>query len=241
MPNYYPIMLDLRGRSALVIGGNGIAAEKAASLHAAGANVTVMSPEFSEELLDLAREQKITLRYKAYAYGDQDLKGAFVVVATATYEPELAEAIWREGQENGQLVNIVDLPARCNFIVPSILRRGQLTIAVSTEGAAPSIAKRIRHQLEGQFPSSYETYLRLGTIARKYLRENGIPYSQRDDFFGEFFDSEILAFLTDQDFVEALASTVRLLRRYHVDISVTTIIQDLEKAEEHSESNVYSG
>jgi siroheme synthase, N-terminal domain len=238
MPNYYPIMLDIRGRPALVIGGNKVAAEKAAALQAAGANVTVMNPEFSEELLDLAETQKITLRYKAYATGD--LKGAFVVVATATYEPALAEAIWRESQENGQLVNIVDLPTRCNFILPSVLRRGQLTIAVSTEGAAPGLAKRIRQQLEEQFPSAYETYLRLGSIARHYLRASDITYEQRDKFFGEFFTSKILTLLSEQDITEALASTVRLLKRYQIDITVRTLIHDLTKAETSHDSNAHT-
>jgi precorrin-2 dehydrogenase/sirohydrochlorin ferrochelatase len=229
MPNYYPIMLDVRDRYALVIGGNRIAAEKAAVLHAAGAKVTVLNPEFCEDLHDLAHHQGITLRYKAYEYGD--LKGAFIVVATATYEPALAEAIWREGQENGQLVNIVDLPTHCNFIIPSILRRGKLTIAVSTEGAAPGLAKRIRQQLESYLPSAYETYINLATITRQYLRNAPITYEQRDDFFGEFFASDILNLLNENDRVEALASTVRLLRSYNIDISVSTIIQDLEKVE----------
>lgn len=229
MPNYYPSMLDVRDRYALVIGGNRIAAEKAAALHAAGAKVTALNPEFCEELLDLARYQGITLRYKAYEYGD--LKGAFIVIATATYDPELAEAIWSEGQEHGQLVNIVDLPTHCNFIIPSILRRGKLTIAVSTEGAAPGLAKRIRQQLENHLPSSYETYINLATVTRQYLRNSTVTYEQRDDFFGEFFASDILNLLTDNDVVEALASTVRLLRRYTIDVSVSTIIQDLEKVE----------
>jgi precorrin-2 dehydrogenase/sirohydrochlorin ferrochelatase len=227
MPNYYPVMLDIRNRPALVIGGNAVAAEKASALSASGARVTVMSPAFCEELLDLAQSNTVTLRYKAYEHGD--LKGAFVVVAATTYEPELSEQIWNEGQENGQLVNIVDFPARCNFIVPSILRRGQLTVSVSTEGASPALAKRIRQKLEGLFPPAYEDYLRLATIARKYLRDSGLSYGERDDFFGDFFASEILDLLMDHDEVEALASTVRLLRRYKVDVSAAKIICDLQK------------
>jgi precorrin-2 dehydrogenase/sirohydrochlorin ferrochelatase len=229
MPSYYPIMLDVRNRPALVIGGNVIAAEKAAALHAAGAQVTVLNADFCEEIVEMAQNQSITLRYKTYEASD--LVGAFIVVATATYEPELAEAIWHDGQKNGQLVNIVDMPARCNFIVPSILRRGSLTIAVSTEGSSPSLAKRIRQQLEDQFPSAYEDYMRLATMARKHMRAAGLSYNQRDLFFGDFFASDILNMLTEHDDVEALASTVRLLRRYNVEISVATIIQEMQEAE----------
>ena len=233
MPNYYPVMLDIRNRPALVIGGNLVAAEKAASLNASGAKVTVMSPSFCEELLDLAESHTVTLRYKAYERGD--LKGAFVVVAVTTYELELSEQIWNEGQENGQLVNIVDVPTRCNFIVPSILRRGQLTVSVSTEGASPGLAKRIRQKLEGFFPPAYEAYLQLATIARQYLRESGISYAKRDEFFGDYFSSDILDLLIENDEVEALASTIRLLRQYTVDISVSTIIHDMQETRESNE------
>lgn len=233
MPDYYPIMLDVRDRPVLVVGGNAVAAEKAAALSAAGAHVTVMNPEFCAELHDLARNPNVTLRNKAYEPGD--LAGAFVVVATATYEPELAEAIWQEAQQNNQLVNIVDLPARCNFIVPSILRRGQLTISVSTGGASPGLAKRIRQRLETLFPLEYATYMRLATIVRAYLRQGGLTYAQRDEFFGEYFTSDILDLLIEQNEVEALASAVRLLRHYHIDISMSTIIHDMKEAEhEHS-------
>jgi precorrin-2 dehydrogenase/sirohydrochlorin ferrochelatase len=235
MPNYYPIMLDIRNRPALVIGGNPVAAEKAAALSASGAKVTVISPTFCEELQDLAASNTVTLRYKAYERGD--LEGAFVVVAATTYEPELSEKIWNEGQENGQLVNIVDVPAWCNFIVPSILRRGQLTVSVSTEGASPGLAKRIRQKLEGLFPLAYEEYLRLATIARKYLRASGLSYAQRDEFFGDYFGSDILDRLIENDEVEALASTVRLLRCYAVDVSVSTIIHDMQEAKVNNENS----
>jgi len=234
MPDYYPVMLDMRARPALVVGGNQVAAEKAAALSAVGAHVTVMNPDFCSELHELAaRNPNVKLCYKAYEPGD--LAGAFVVVATATYEPELAEAIWQEAQRNNQLVNIVDLPARCNFIVPSILRRGQLTISVSTGGTSPGLAKRIRQRLETLFPAEYATYMRLASIVRGYLRQAGLSYAQRDEFFGEYFASDILDLLIDQDEVEAFANVVRLLRIYHIDISVSTIIHDIKEAdhEEH--------
>jgi precorrin-2 dehydrogenase/sirohydrochlorin ferrochelatase len=228
MPNYYPIMLDIRDRPALVIGGNSVAAEKAAALHASGARVTVINTTFCDELLDMGRSQAVTLRYKAYERGD--LAGAFVVVAAVTYETALAEAIWQEAQGRGQLINVVDVPERCNFIVPSILRRGQLTIAVSTEGTSPSLAKRIRQRLETLFPLAYDKYLRIAAIVRAHLREQGLTYAQRDDFFGDFFSSDILELLIENDETEALASTVRLLQHYNINISVSTIIHELKAA-----------
>ena len=171
MPNYYPIMLDVRNRTALVIGGDRTAAEKATNLSLCGARVTVMDSFFCSELHDLERSGSITLWHKQYEPGD--LEGFFVVVAATTNDAEISEAIWQEAQQRGQLINIVDMPARCNFILPSILRRGQLTISVSTEGASPSIAKRIRQQLESEFPPAYATYLRLAAIARAYIKKHG--------------------------------------------------------------------
>src|SRR5262249_21713035 len=157
-----------------------------------------------------------------------DLQGAFVIVAATTHDPLQSQAIWREAEERGQLLNIVDVPAYCNFILPSILRRGQLTISVSTEGASPSMAKRIRQQLESYLPPAYATYLQIAAIARVHIKEHGLSYEERDDFFRDFFTSDILERLTEDHEAEALASTVRLLRQHHLDISTTTILDELK-------------
>lgn len=226
--NYYPVMLDLRAKPAIVIGGDRIAAEKAANLSSARAQVTVINPSFCDELLNLERNHTISLRYKAYEHGD--LAGAFVVIATTTHNPELTEAIWNEAQERRQLINIVDVPNRCNFILPSILRRGHLTISVSTEGTSPGLAKRIRQHLEDLFPSAYTAYFQLAAIVRAYIKSYGLTYQERDTFFGEFFNSGILEFLIDGNQVEALDTTVQLLRQYNIDISITTLIEHLKEA-----------
>lgn len=228
MPKYYPIMLDIRGRQALVIGGDRIAAEKATALLASGAHVTIMSPEFGAEVLALHEQHNVELRQKAYQIGD--LQGAFVVVA-ATNDQQLIAAIWSEAQERGQLVNIVDVPARCNFIVPSILRRDQLTIAVSTEGASPSLAKRIRQRLERLFPQAYGPYLRLATVVRAHMRRQGLSYERRDDFFGDYEASDVLSYLEQGRVHEAVTHTSQLLKNYELDVSPDTILADLQKVE----------
>lgn len=224
MPNYYPVMLDIRGKVAIVVGGDDIAAEKAAGLVAAGAEVRVISPRFCDALLVLAEQQKITLLPKAYQRGD--LAGAFLVIA-ATSDPELAEAVWSESQERGQPINVVDMPRYCSFILPSILRRGQLTIAVSTEGASPGLAKRIRQQLEKLFPAAYEPYLRLASAARARLRASHITYGQRDDFFGDYFASDVLARLEAGDTTRAAAITQALLRDYGVDAPAAALEEEV--------------
>ena len=215
MPNYYPLMLDVRGRQAIVIGGDRVAAEKAAALAASGAFVSVLSQEFCAELLAQAEQKRVTLRRKAYEPGD--LAGAFVVIA-ATNDLQLIQAIWAETQERGQPVNIVDVPEYCSFILPSVLRRGQLTIAVSTEGANPGLAKRIRQSLEELFPPAYSTYIQLAALARAYLRENGVSYDRRDDFFRDFFTSDVLPQLAAGNTAQATVVTAALLQIYGVDV-----------------------
>lgn len=231
MPNYYPIMLDVRGRSAVVIGGDAIAAEKATALANSGARVSVLSPEFGAEMLALAERGQVTLRRKGYEPGD--LEGAFVVVA-ATNDAALIEAIWQETQQRGQPVNIVDVPRYCTFILPSILRRGKLTVAVSTEGASPSLAKRIRQQLEEVLPSAYETYIDLAALVRAHLRRQGVSYAVRDEFFREFMDSAILALLNVDEVAQALAIIGALLRKYGVDITDNQLEQEFINAQQES-------
>lgn len=223
MPNYFPVMLDVRGRSAVVVGGDRIAAEKALALRESGAVVSVVSPTFCRALRELGASDALTLRRKAYESGDLD--GAFVVVVVATDDAELVERIWAETRRNGQLVNIVDVPERCSYIVPSILRRGQLTIAVSTEGASPSLAKRVRRRLEDLFPPEYGSYLRLATAARARLRAGGVSYTRRDLFFGEYMESDVLERIAAGDVAGAAATTAELLRRYGVEAPAAALAE----------------
>jgi len=230
MPKYYPVMLDVRGRLAIVIGGDRVAAEKAAALSASGAHVNVQSLEFCDEILTQAEQKCVTLRRKAYEPGD--LADAFVVIA-ATNDPQLVQAIWTETQERGQLLNIVDIPEYCSFILPSVLRREQLTIAVSTEGASPALAKRIRHSLEDLFPLAYGPYLRLAALARTHLRKNGISYEQRDDFFSDFFTSDILPRLVEGNTAQAALITATLLRKYDIDVAASALQAALQEEKEY--------
>lgn len=231
MPEYYPVMLDVRDRAAIIVGGNEIAAQKAASLSASGARVTALGPAFCDELLRQAEAGQVTLRRKAYEPGD--LAGAFVVVAVAE-SPDLVEAIWAETQERGQLVNIVDVPAYCTFILPSILRREQLTIAVSTEGASPGLAKRIRQELEAYFPLAYGPYLRLAALARARLRESSVSYEQRDAFFADFFASNVLAQLIKGNTAGATNIAADLLQRYGVAVAADMLDEGLVEKKEFS-------
>src|SRR5260370_38740371 len=127
------------------------------------------------------------------------------------------------------MLKVVGVGSGWNFILPSILRRGQLTISVSTEGTSPGLAKRIRQHLEDLFPSAYTGYLQLAATARAYTKSHGLSYKERAVFFDEFFNSNILEYLVEGNQIEELDTTVRLLQQHTINISVTTLLTTLKK------------
>jgi precorrin-2 dehydrogenase / sirohydrochlorin ferrochelatase len=182
---YYPAMLDLRGRRAIVIGGGEIGTRKVKEFLACGARVTVISPKPSKHIEALAHQKTLALRRRAYRRGD--LAGAEIAVV-ATDDPGVQECAWREAQARGIFVNTVDEVKHCSFITPSILRRGPLTVAVSTSGTSPGIARRIRERLESYFPRHFGECLELAAAARKKMRVRGADYATLDRFAGAVFD-----------------------------------------------------
>ena len=140
----YPVFLDLEGRRCVVVGGGEVANRKARKLLQARAEVVVISPQVRPELESVAVE----VRNRPYEEGD--LEGAFLAFA-ATDSREVNAAVAREAHARGILVNVADRPSEGSFAVPSVLRRGRMQVAVSTGGASPALARRIRGELEGIF------------------------------------------------------------------------------------------
>ncbi|WP_079505692.1 NAD(P)-binding protein [Mesobacillus jeotgali] len=163
----YPINLRMRERNVVVIGGGRVAQRKVFGLLDAGAKVTVVSPELTSELLRLSETGQISWRPEHYA--KENLEGALLIVA-ATNDRETNLAVKRDAAPN-QLVNIVDDPDESDFQVPSVLKRGKLTVAVSTSGASPVLAKKICRQLEQMFDDQYESYLDFLASSRKEIKE----------------------------------------------------------------------
>jgi precorrin-2 dehydrogenase/sirohydrochlorin ferrochelatase len=150
---YYPAFLNLKGKKAVVVGGGKVAERKALSLLKSGAKVTVISPFLT---VRLAREKsRESIRHLARRYRKNDLRGAFIVIA-ATDSPETNHSV---GRDAPALVNVVDVPAECNFIAPSVVKRGPLTIAISTGGISPAMSKALRKELEGLYGSRFSDYL----------------------------------------------------------------------------------
>lgn len=147
----YPVSLELRGRRALVVGEEAVAQGKVEPLLRAGATLTVIA-EGPPEALARLEAQGVTVLRRGYLAGDLD--GAFLCVA-ATEDPATRAALYREGRARGVLVNVMDDPAHCDFAAPAVVRRGDLTIAVSTGGRSPALARRVRMELEERFDQAW--------------------------------------------------------------------------------------
>jgi siroheme synthase-like protein len=184
----------------VVIGGGKIAESKVDGLLAAEAKVTLISPELTPHLGDLAVHSQITHISRVYRPGD--LSGAFLVIC-ATDQVEINHQVWQEATANHQLVNVVDDTPRCNFIAPSILRKGDLTIAISTSGKAPALAVRLKERLGQEIGPEYERFLELAGELREPLARHVPDFETRKALWYELVDSEILDVLADGDEAQA--------------------------------------
>jgi len=167
----YPVALDLTGRPCLVVGGGTIAERKVSALVEAGARVTVVSPSLTPPLLRLAAEAPLSWRPREYAPGDA---AGFVLVMVATDDRAVNAAVAAECRERGIWVNCADDPARCDFILPSVLRRGAVTVAVSTGGQSPTLARLLREGLEALLPSDVAALTDVVASVRRALSEDGV-------------------------------------------------------------------
>lgn len=183
---YYPVFLDLRGKTCVVVGGGKVAERKALSLIRAGARLKLISPSLTPRLEK--EKAKGALKHVSRAFRRSDLKGAFLVIAATD---DLEENRMVAG-ESGLLVNVVDTPELCNFIVPSTLRRGPLAISVSTSGASPAMAREIRKDLEALYGKEFGAYLRkLRGVRERAVREIRDP-AEREKFLKSLASSAVL-------------------------------------------------
>ncbi|HEY2980184.1 MAG TPA: bifunctional precorrin-2 dehydrogenase/sirohydrochlorin ferrochelatase, partial [Anaerolineales bacterium] len=176
MTTYYPVYIQLDAQPCIVIGGGKIAEGKVEGLLAAHAQVTVVSPALTPRLWEMAEHGLIT--YVPRLYQEGDLAGAFIVIS-ATDQPEINHQVWQEATAHGQLVNVVDDTPHCNFIAPAILRKGDLTIAISTGGKAPAVAVRLKEHFEEQIGPEYARFLELAGQLREPLAQHVPDFEAR--------------------------------------------------------------
>jgi precorrin-2 dehydrogenase/sirohydrochlorin ferrochelatase len=176
MADYFPAFLDLRGRRCLVVGGGEIGERKTRALLECGARVTIVSPSLTPGLAALAASGRLVHRARPFVRSDP--RGCALAVA-ATGNPRVDRVVAAAARRWRALVNVVDRPQHCDFIVPAVLRRGELQIAVSTGGRSPAIAREIRRRLERFFGPEYgELILRAGE-ARRRAREEARTAAER--------------------------------------------------------------
>ncbi len=188
LPPYYPVFLKIGGRRCVVVGGGQVALRKVTALLEHRASVDVISPELCPGLIELAEDGQIRVFRRRYKAGD--LQEAFIVI-TATDNSDINRQIAKEAKSKGVLVNVVDDAENSDFIVPSYVRRGDITIAVSTAGRSPALARKIRTRLERDFGDEYASLAVLIDEARAEVKRQGIEVD--GDAWQEALDLDLLS------------------------------------------------
>jgi siroheme synthase-like protein len=176
----YVACINLTGRRVLVVGAGPVAIEKIEGLLVCEADITVVAPEGAEGFGDFASEHG--LEWHEREYEAADLAGCFLVVA-ATSNTGLNKQVHADAEERSMLVNVVDVPELCNFILPAIVRRGPLTVAISTSGASPALAKRLKREIGDHVGPEHVRLAELLDEIRDWAKTNLATYTERKDFF----------------------------------------------------------
>jgi siroheme synthase-like protein len=177
---FYMACLHLTDRPCLVVGAGPVALEKIEGLLACDARVTVVAPDAIDAIAGLAGEGTITWHRRPYETAD--LEGSFMVVA-ATSDTDLNVGVFRDAEARQMLVNVVDVPPLCNFILPAIVRTGPIAIAISTSGASPALAKRMKREIAEQFGDSHARLAEILNELRGWAKDTLETYEERRDFF----------------------------------------------------------
>lgn len=188
----YPINLDIKNKPCLVVGGGEVALRKIKSLLDCQAKVIVVSPQFHPEILKLAKAKQIQIINRKYQ--PPDINKVFLVIG-ATNDNKVNRQIAEEAKKKSKLVNIVDVPALCNFQVPASIRRGELMITISTNGKSPALSKYLRKQMEEQFGPEYTEYIELLDKWRTKLIHDITQGKLREQIFYAIIESDTLDLL----------------------------------------------
>lgn len=191
---YYPAFLNLKNKKAVVVGGGKVAERKIRLLVKAGANVKVISPDITKPLKKLREKGK--LKHVNRNYVKRDLKNAYIVIA-ATSSAEINTKIAGDSEN---LVNVVDTPSEGNYIVPSVVNRGPLTIAISTEGTSPAISKTIRKEVEKHYSKEFTHYMRFLEVMRGKAVAEITDSNKRRKFLKSLASEELIYIVRNQGF-----------------------------------------
>ncbi len=200
--SYYPLFVDLHHKKVVVIGGGRVAARKVIPLISSGGDVLLVSPELTDEIKQLAAHGRITIRQREFQ--PEDLEGAWLVVS-ATDDRETQQQVVAEANRRRIFCNVVDIPDMCSFIVPSMVRRGDLCIAISTAGKSPAVAKRLRKEMEEAYPVIWGIYLQLLGKLREFILSSSSDSEEKTRLCNALAEPNILKWLTEDDW-ESIAA-----------------------------------
>jgi precorrin-2 dehydrogenase/sirohydrochlorin ferrochelatase len=189
VPSLFPIFLKMTGKRCLVVGAGKVGEPKIAGLIGTGAQILVVTLEASESVLEWAAAGKIELKLRAFVPADLD-DMFLAVVATAS--TAINELVYGEAQKRGVLCNVVDVPEICDFYYPAVVQRGDLQIAVSTAGHSPSLAQKLRQQLERQFGPGYADWLAELGETRKLIRASALSAKKKSELLHSLASREAL-------------------------------------------------
>ncbi len=193
---YFPICLDISNRKCVLVGGGAVAERKALSLLAHGARLKVISPELTSGLLDLEKQGRLEWVKRSYREGD--LSAAFLVIA-ATDDPDVQKRIHSEADKNNTLLNVADVPEWCNFILPATMRRGDLSVSISTDGRSPALARKMRKELEEKFGDEYSTQVKILGAIRSEVLALGHSHDENKSLFHKLVDCDMLQWIRNKD------------------------------------------
>jgi len=205
---YYPILVDIEGQKVIVVGGGRVAQRKIEALLKHGADVHVISRDLTPTLERYVQDGRIN--FLGREFKTDEIMGAFLVIA-ATDDPETNHKVSQAAKDAGLLINAVDQPPDCNFIVPSVVKRGDLLISVSTSGKSPALAKKLREELETRFGREYEGFLQLMGELRKKVLAKGLSREENSRIFHELVDSPLLEIMGREDWDAAASCIGRIL------------------------------
>ena len=202
--SYYPIFVDLKDQGVLVVGGGEVAERKIKNLLTHDCSIYIASPQLTDYLKELVDRGEVRLIDPDSL--DESLDKVFMVIA-ATDDSALNSRIASKAKERGILINSVDQPRDCTFIMPSIVKAGDLQIAISTAGKSPALAKRIRQELESTFGPEYASFIELLGLLRTELISKGKPSSDNKIIFQRLVSSPLLELIKERD-IEGVRNTL---------------------------------
>ena len=194
MTTYYPVYLNLRGRRCVIVGGGTVAEGKIGRLLESGAEICVVSPDATPGIRLFVADGAVRWEQRKYRPGD--LEGAFIAIA-ATNDREVNRRIFEEANELGVMLNAVDDPPNCSFIAPSVVRRGPVTVAISTGGVSPALARKLRESLQDSGDLAWADLSSVMAAARARLREMGLLASTDPERWQRCITPELLAMAQD--------------------------------------------